>query len=158
MRFSFLILFPVCCWRIFRRKFVITINSTSKKNDADIRVGRNGTEVIAMVEREKWWRLRIKLRMINNTSLVDSWFLENKSGENIFPEHGFRGNADNGEEVGNTPTKKQMPIVRFTAIIQNQSPADLKEWMCGLWIFKMWACFVHFITTMTYVMEACGGK
>jgi len=95
---------------------------------------------------------------IGETHLVDSLL---KLGVNIVkvfgPEHGFRGNAVAGEKVkNNTDIKTGLPIVSLYGEHKKPTPDDLKN--VDIVIFDIQDVGVRFytyISTMTYVMEAC---
>jgi len=96
--------------------------------------------------------------MIGNTHLVDSLL---KLGVNIIkvfgPEHGFRGNAGAGEKVkDNTDIKTGLPVISLYGKHKKPTPGDLKDVDVVVFdIQDVGVRFYTYISTMTYVMEAC---
>ncbi|MCD4730853.1 MAG: DUF1343 domain-containing protein [Bacteroidales bacterium] len=96
--------------------------------------------------------------LIENTHLVDSLF---NAGFNIVkafgPEHGFRGKAADGEHVENAIDRKTgIQIVSLYGANRKPSPKSLEG--IDLMIFDIQdvgARFYTYISTMSYVMEAC---
>lgn len=100
----------------------------------------------------------------NQTSVVGGEhsvdFLRNKGIElvKIFcPEHGFRGDADAGENVGDYQDKATgLPVISLYGARKKPLPSDLKG--IDAVIFDMQDVGVRFYTylsTLHYVMEAC---
>ncbi|MCB9360706.1 MAG: DUF1343 domain-containing protein [Flavobacteriales bacterium] len=96
--------------------------------------------------------------MINQTHLVDSLLSLGINVAKVFsPEHGFRGNADAGEKVNsNIDEKTKLPIVSLYG--KNKKPS--KEQLKGLDVVvfdiqDVGTRFYTYISTMSYVMEAC---
>jgi uncharacterized protein YbbC (DUF1343 family) len=73
------------------------------------------------------------------------------------PEHGFRGDADAGEKVGNyTDSKTGFPVISLYGAKQAPSKEDLKD--IDLMVFDIQdvgARFYTFTITMAKVMQAC---
>ncbi|MFZ1307024.1 MAG: exo-beta-N-acetylmuramidase NamZ domain-containing protein, partial [Ferruginibacter sp.] len=65
--------------------------------------------------------------MVNNTHLVDTLLASGIKVVKIFgPEHGFRGDADAGEHVGDAKDKKTgIPVKSLYGKHQKPTPADL---------------------------------
>ena len=102
--------------------------------------------------------------VVNHTSLVGKTHLLDtllKSGirvEKIFaPEHGFRGVADAGEQVQDgKDTATGLPLISLYGNKKKPGPEDLKN--TDLVVFDIQdvgARFYTYISTMSYVMEAC---
>jgi uncharacterized protein YbbC (DUF1343 family) len=96
--------------------------------------------------------------MINETHLVDSLLGLNLDVVRVFsPEHGFRGNADAGERVkSNIDKTTGIPIVSLYG--KNKKPTAHQLEDLDLIIFDIQDVGVRFytyISTMSYVMEAC---
>jgi uncharacterized protein YbbC (DUF1343 family) len=90
--------------------------------------------------------------------LVDSLVKQGITIEKIFvPEHGFRGKADAGENVGNSiDAATGVAIVSLYGSKKKPAPEDLAN--IDLMIFDIQdvgARFYTYISTMHYVMEAC---
>lgn len=96
--------------------------------------------------------------MIGNVHLVDTLLAQDVKVKKIFaPEHGFRGNAANGEHINNTIDKKSgLPIVSLYGKQKKPSSKELKG--IDAIIFDMQDVGVRYytyLTTMHYIMEAC---
>lgn len=90
--------------------------------------------------------------------LVDFLVKNNIKIKSIFaPEHGFRGDADAGEHVKNgVDVKTGIPIVSLYGNNKKPKPEQLKG--IDLVVFDIQdvgARFYTYISTLTYVMEAC---
>ncbi len=95
---------------------------------------------------------------IGKVHLVDSLFSANVNIVKIFAlEHGFRGDAANGEYINsNIDEKTQLPIISLYGKHSKPSGEDLKD--IDLIIFDIQDVGVRFYTYLTslhYVMEAC---
>lgn len=96
--------------------------------------------------------------MINTTHLVDSMLTLGVNVVKIFsPEHGFRGLADDGEEVASSIDEKtKLPVISLYGNHRKPTAADLKG--VDIVIYDIQDVGVRcytFISTMTYCMEAC---
>jgi len=96
--------------------------------------------------------------MIKNTHLVDSLISLGINVKKVFsPEHGFRGKADAGEKVkSNVDTKTKLPIVSLYGKNKKPFPEQVND--LDLIVFDIQdvgARFYTYISTMSYVMEAC---
>ena len=96
--------------------------------------------------------------IIGRTHLVDSLFSLKINIKKIFaPEHGFRGEAANGDHIDNSiDPKTQIPIVSLYGKNIKPSKQDLKN--IDIVIFDIQDVGVRFytyLTTLHYVMEAC---
>lgn len=100
----------------------------------------------------------------NQTSMVDEVHLVDTmigSGINVIcvfsPEHGFRGDADAGEHVGNQKDEKTgLPIISLYG--KNKKPYDSQLEGLDIVVFDIQDVGVRFytyISTLHYVMEAC---
>ena len=90
--------------------------------------------------------------------LVDSLLSLNISVKKIFaPEHGFRGEAEAGETVGNNKDKKTgLPIISLFGKNKKPLPEQLTDVDVIIFdIQDVGARFFTYISTMHYVMEAC---
>jgi uncharacterized protein YbbC (DUF1343 family) len=95
---------------------------------------------------------------VENTHLVDTLLSLNINITRIFsPEHGFKGNHSAGASVNNDYySEKKIPIVSLYGNHKKPTAADLIG--LDLVVFDMQdvgARFYTYISTMTYVMEAC---
>ncbi|MEM6844719.1 MAG: DUF1343 domain-containing protein [Bacteroidota bacterium] len=102
--------------------------------------------------------------VVNHTSLIDTIHLVDSLlslGVNITqifaPEHGFRGEAANGEEVRDaTDVRTGLPIVSLYG--KNRKPSVEQLQGVDILVFDIQdvgARFYTYISTMHYVMEAC---
>lgn len=96
--------------------------------------------------------------MIGSVHLVDSLLSLGVNVKNVFaPEHGFRGNADAGEKVKDGKDKKSgLPIISLYG--KNLKPSTEMFEGIDLILFDIQdvgARFYTYISTMTYMMEAC---
>ena len=96
--------------------------------------------------------------LVGNAHLVDTLFISGFEVLKVFgPEHGFRGNASDGEKVddGRDP-KTGLPVISLYGSHRKPTADDLKG--LDLVIFDIQDVgtrFYTYISTMTYVMEAC---
>jgi uncharacterized protein YbbC (DUF1343 family) len=95
--------------------------------------------------------------MVKNSSLVDTLLRRGIQIVKIFgPEHGFRGDADAGEEFGNTVDKKTgIPIVSLYGNHKKPTPDDLKD--VDIIVFDVQDVgirFYTFISSLQYCLEA----
>jgi len=102
--------------------------------------------------------------VVNQTSrvgerhLVDTLLTLGVDIQKIFaPEHGFRGDADAGEQVADgKDTRTGLPIVSLYGKNKKPSPEMLEGIELVIFdIQDVGARFYTYISTMTYVMEAC---
>ncbi|CAN5252793.1 DUF1343 domain-containing protein [soil metagenome] len=140
-------------------QIMIRTKINDEKTDSDITTGAERTDVyLPWLTGKNIAVVANQTSMINATSLVDSLIsLKVKVVKIFVPEHGFRGVADNGEEVGNTIDKKTgLPIISLYGDHQKPTPKDLQG--IDIVIYDLQdvgvRCYTY-ITTMSYVMEAC---
>lgn len=96
--------------------------------------------------------------MLGNTHLVDSLIKLNIAVKRVFsPEHGFRGDADAGENIGNDKDKKTgLPIISLYGNHKKPTTQDLDQLDCILFDLQdVGVRFYTYISTLHYVMEAC---
>jgi len=96
--------------------------------------------------------------LINGVHLVDTLLSAGFKVVKVFsPEHGFRGNADAGQEIDSKiDLVTGLPIISLYGKNKKPQAADLAG--VDLMIFDIQdvgARFYTYISTMTYVMEAC---
>lgn len=95
---------------------------------------------------------------IGNTSIVDTLLKLKVNIKKIFgPEHGFRGNVDAGEKVkSNSDKKTGLPVISLYGSHKKPTAEDLKGIDVVVYdIQDVGVRFYTFISTLTYVMEAC---
>src|SRR5690606_24755897 len=96
--------------------------------------------------------------MVKNSHLVDTLIAEGIQVVKIFgPEHGFRGDADAGEHVGDMLDKKTgIPVISLYGDHKKPTPADLKD--VDIVVFDIQDVGVRFytyISSLEYMLEAC---
>ena len=96
--------------------------------------------------------------LIGKTHLVDSLLRLGVHIEKVFsPEHGFRGNADAGEHVGNY-VDKQSGLSVISLYGKNKKPTKEQLQKIDVILFDIQdvgARFYTYISTLHYMMEAC---
>jgi uncharacterized protein YbbC (DUF1343 family) len=140
-------------------QIIIRTKLNAEKTDADIRTGAERTEIyLPWLEGKNVAVIANQTSMINATSLVDSLIALKVKVKKIFcPEHGFRGIADNGEEIANsTDAKTHLPIISLYGDHKKPTAADLKG--IDVVIYDLQdvgvRCYTY-LATMSYAMEAC---
>lgn len=129
------------------------------KTPKDITVGAERfTEYLPQLKLKKVAFVGNHTSLIGNTHVVDTLLTKKVDIVKIFsPEHGFRGKADAGETVmGNVDEKTGIPIVSLYGNNHKPKPEQLKG--VDVVVFDMQDVgtrFYTYISTMTYVMEAC---
>lgn len=96
--------------------------------------------------------------LVGKKHLVDTLLTVGVSIKKIFcPEHGFRGNFEAGEQIGNYTDKTTgLPVISLYGESKKPKPTDLSD--IDVVIFDLQDVGVRFytyISTMHYVMEAC---
>ena len=91
--------------------------------------------------------------MVGNTHLADLLLAKGITIKKIFsPEHGFRGNADAGEKVGdNIDAKTGIPLVSLYGPKRKPSAADLKD--VDVMVFDIQDAGVRFYTYISSLQE-----
>ncbi len=95
--------------------------------------------------------------MVKNTHLVDTLLASGIKVVKIFgPEHGFRGDADAGEHVGDAKDKKTgIPVISLYGTHKKLTPEDVKD--VDVLIFDIQDVgvrFYTFISSLQYYLEA----
>jgi uncharacterized protein YbbC (DUF1343 family) len=96
--------------------------------------------------------------MVGNKSLVDTLLKLKVKIKKIFgPEHGFRGTSDAGEKVkSNIDKKTGLPVISLYGSHKKPTAEDLKGIDVVVYdIQDVGVRFYTFISTLSYVMEAC---
>lgn len=96
--------------------------------------------------------------IIGNKHIVDSLLKHQVKIVKIFgPEHGFRGTSDAGEKVvGGKDSKTNITVISLYGTHKKPTKEDLKGVDIVLYdIQDVGVRFYTYISTMTYVMEAC---
>jgi uncharacterized protein YbbC (DUF1343 family) len=95
---------------------------------------------------------------LNGESVVDILIKKGIAVTKIFgPEHGFRGNTEAGEKVNSQIDKKTgLPVISLYGKHKKPTKEDLKNIDVVVYdIQDIGVRFYTYISTMTYVMEAC---
>lgn len=96
--------------------------------------------------------------VLNNTHLIDSLLSLGVTIKLVFaPEHGFRGEADNGEHITNETDKKTgLKIISLYGNNSKPTSESLKNIDLVIYdIQDVGVRFYTYISTLHYVMEAC---
>jgi uncharacterized protein YbbC (DUF1343 family) len=141
--------------------FVFTIWSFhSQSYDSSIEVGASQLqEYLPSLKGKKVAIVANQTSMIGSTHLVDSLISLGINVTKVFaPEHGFRGDADAGEKVkDDVDSKSGVPIISLYGR-KNRKPSSEALANVDVILFDLQDVGVRFytyISTMTYVMEAC---
>lgn len=97
--------------------------------------------------------------VVGNTHLLDTLLSQGIKVVRIFcPEHGFRGNEDAGAQISSgVDSKTGIPVVSLYGKKLKPSEDDLKNVDVVLYDLQdVGVRFYTYISTLTYVMEACG--
>ena len=135
-------------------------NLNPKTITADsIKVGAQRTEIyLPLLKGKNVAVVANYTSMIGKTRLVDSLINLGIAVKKIFsPEHGFRGKADAGELVNNSiDSKTGLPIISLYGNHLKPKSSELNGIDIVIYdIQDVGVRFYTYISTMTYVMEAC---
>jgi len=96
--------------------------------------------------------------VVKNTHLVDTLLASGIQVVKIFgPEHGFRGNADAGEHVGDAKDKKTgIPVISLYGDHKKPNKSDLSDIDVVVFdIQDVGVRFYTYISSLEYLLEAC---
>ena len=133
---------------------MLTTNITAQ----DIINGANQMEhYLPLLENKNIAIVANQTSMINSTHIVDTLLTKKKNHRKVFsPEHGFRGNADAGQIIGDSIDEKtNIPIISLYG--ENKKPSKEQLNNIDIIIFDIQDVGVRFytyISTLHYVMEA----
>ncbi len=134
-------------------------NSLKFITQNDIKTGAERTEVyFPLIEGKKIAVVANHTSMISNTHLVDSLVKSGFEIKKVFsPEHGFRGKSEAGAKINNQIDKKTgLPIISLYGKHKKPTKDDLKDIDIVVFdIQDVGARFYTYISTMTFVMQAC---
>ncbi|TND05069.1 MAG: hypothetical protein FD123_3689 [Bacteroidetes bacterium] len=158
MKNKLFIVFLLCASQLFAQKARL-VSGMTIKNDSSIRVGAKQFNVYL-----PWLKDKRVAVVANHTSLVDKTHLVDtllalkvKVKKIFSPEHGFRGDGDAGESIQSGKDKKTgLPVISLYGNHKKPTPKDLEG--IDVVVFDVQDVGVRFFTyisTMTYVMEAC---
>ncbi|HTF05978.1 MAG TPA: DUF1343 domain-containing protein, partial [Bacteroidia bacterium] len=129
-----------------------------EKTDEDIATGAEQTDKwVPILKGKNVAVVANHTSMIGTTHLIDSMLSLGIKVVKIFsPEHGFRGLADDGEEVASSIDEKtKLPVISLYGDHRKPTAKDLKGVDIVVYdIQDVGARFYTFISTMTYCMEA----
>lgn len=141
--------------------FICSKVSAQKTFNADknILTGAEQTEqYLSLLEHKNIALVVNQTSLIKNRHLVDTLLKKNIHIVRIFaPEHGFRGNADAGEEIKNdTDPNTNIPLISLYGENKKPDREHLKNIDLILFdIQDVGVRFYTYISTLHYVMEAC---
>ena len=153
MRHSLLLfLFAAFCSPLFSQPLF--------KTDADITMGAARTDLYleALKSADQVGVVANHTSMVGEQHLVDQLLDMGVKVTKVFaPEHGFRGKADAGEKVDSgKDAKTGLPIISLYGSHKKPAADDLAGLDVVIFdIQDVGARFYTYISTMTYVMEAC---
>lgn len=134
----------------------------SVKTDKEIKTGASQTDkYISLLKNKNVGIVANQTSVIGKKHLVDTLLLLGIKIKKVFgPEHGFRGEAADGETVSSTTDAKTgIPIISLYGDNNKPKPEQLDGLDIVVFdIQDVGARFYTFISTMTYVMEACAEK
>jgi uncharacterized protein YbbC (DUF1343 family) len=140
---------------------IFTISSFHGQSyDSSIEIGASRLqEYLPSLKGKKVAIVANQTSMIGSTHLVDSLISLGINVTKVFaPEHGFRGDADAGEKVkDDVDSKSGVPIISLYGR-KNRKPSSDALANVDVILFDLQDVGVRFytyISTMTYVMEAC---
>ncbi|MCA6361931.1 MAG: DUF1343 domain-containing protein [Bacteroidetes bacterium] len=144
---------------VYQAQITILSKLNVEKTDADIRNGAERVEVWKpLLEGKSVAIVANHTALIGQTHLLDTMLRSGIRVKKIFaPEHGFRGMAANGEKVASTKDAKTgLPVISLYGEHKKPTAKDLKG--IDIVVFDIQDVGVRFytyISTLTYVMEAC---
>lgn len=156
----FSVIFFACNTTIAEEKTTIDVPQTSQSMPVQpLMTGAQQTDKYFPILQNKNIVLVVnQTSVIGGTHLVDTLVKSGIKISKIFaPEHGFRGTADAGEKVKNgKDAATGIPLISLYGKHKKPLPEDLKN--IDLVVFDIQdvgARFYTYISTMSYVMEAC---
>ncbi|MGL5891673.1 MAG: exo-beta-N-acetylmuramidase NamZ family protein [Bacteroidia bacterium] len=140
-------------------QIIIRPKQNVEKTDAEIRTGAERTDVwIPMLQGKSVAVVANHTSLIGKTHLLDTMLRSGIRVKKVLaPEHGFRGMAANGQQVASTKDAKTgLPIISLYGDHKKPTTKDLKGIDVVVFdIQDVGVRFYTYISTLTYVMEAC---
>ncbi len=134
----------------------------SLKTDKDILTGAAQTDkYLPLLKNKNVGIVANQTSVVGKKHLVDTLLSLGVKVKKVFgPEHGFRGEAADGETVSSTTDAKTgLPIISLYGDNKKPTPEQLEGLDIVVFdIQDVGARFYTFISTMTYMMEACAEK
>ncbi len=132
-------------------------NAEGNKNENIVPAAERMAAYLPLLKNKKVAVFANATSLVHKTHLVDTLL---KSGINVVkifgPEHGFRGDADAGEEIGNTTDKKTgIPIISLYGNHKKPTPKDFEAVDVLLFdIQDVGVRFYTYISSLEYFIEA----
>jgi uncharacterized protein YbbC (DUF1343 family) len=138
---------------------VIILTSCFSQTSNEIKTGDERTEeYLPLIKNKNIAIVANHTSLIKNTHLVDSLLNLGINITKVFsPEHGFRGTADAGVSIDDKTDKKTgLPVISLYGKNKKPKKEDLSDIDIVIFdIQEVGARFYTYISTMTYVLEAC---
>jgi len=152
---SLVVVFTSCAQQLERVNY-------SVKTDKDILTGAAQTEkYLPLLKNKNVGIVANQTSVVGKKHLVDTLLSLGVKVKKVFgPEHGFRGEASDGEAVSSaTDAKTGLPVISLYGDNKKPKPEQLDGLDIVVFdIQDVGARFYTFISSMTYVMEACAEK
>ncbi len=159
MRVLFCFLLVVVQMSQLPAQVLIRAKQNAEKTDKDITVGAaRFDQYLSELSGKRVAIVANHTSFVGTTHLVDTLLSRKIKVVKIFsPEHGFRGTADNGEEIGSGKDQRTgLPVISLYGDHRKPTAKDMKGIDVVLFdIQDVGVRFYTYISTMTYVMEAC---
>lgn len=130
------------------------------KDSVEIKIAANRlSEYIHLLKGKRVGVVANQTSLVDQTHLVDTLLSLGVSVKKVFaPEHGFRGSADAGEEIAdNVDSRTGLPIISLYGKNKKPYPDQLSDIDVVIFdIQDVGVRFYTYISTLHYVMEACG--
>jgi len=152
---SLVVVFTSCAQQLERVNY-------SVKTDKDILTGAAQTEkYLPLLKNKNVGIVANQTSVVGKKHLVDTLLSLGVKVKKVFgPEHGFRGEASDGEAVSSaTDPKTGLPVISLYGDNKKPKPEQLDGLDIVVFdIQDVGSRFYTFISSMTYVMEACAEK
>jgi uncharacterized protein YbbC (DUF1343 family) len=159
MRLLFCLLLVVVQTIHLPAQILIRAKQNAEKTDKDITVGAaRFDQYLSELSGKRVAVVANHTSFVGAVHLVDTLLSRKIKVVKIFsPEHGFRGTADNGEEIGSGKDQRTgLPVISLYGDHRKPTTKDMKGIDAVLFdIQDVGVRFYTYISTMTYVMEAC---
>jgi uncharacterized protein YbbC (DUF1343 family) len=157
---NFLFLLMFCFFQTTSIHAQITAKVSGRDlTDKDVKLGAEKTEEwLPLLKNKSVALVANHTSLIHKTHLADTLIsLQVKLKKVFAPEHGFRGMADAGEKVSSSVDKKTgLPIISLYGANKKPTKEQLQDVDVVIFdIQDVGARFYTYISTMTYVMDAC---
>ena len=146
--------------KIKQNIFILIFLCSFGLNAQELILGANRIEqIISLTNKKSIAIVGNQTSMVNNTHLVDTLISLNQNIKTVFsPEHGFRGTSDAGAKIENeVDIKTGIPIISLYG--KNKKPKKKNLVDIDIIVFDIQdvgARFYTYISTLHYVLEACG--